>query len=301
MASRRSTPLPGTVAARLRDVARDRRSGARALELRTLAALGPLVNSPRGPGRGRARAVADALSRLQPAMGAFRQWSADWRRLALGPESDSRRSARRWLRRRRREVRSEPLGLVRAARRISLTGARVVTISRSDSVLRLLRALPPSRRPRRVDALESRPGGEGRDFARDLRRAGVVARTIPDRAGSAAVRRSDGLVIGADAVLPDGSVVHKVGTRRLATVAVRAGVPVWVVAGRSKWIERPAGRIGRSARFDRTPARTVSAYWTDRGVVRGPRGPLGTRAPRLRGRRALPPVRRSDAVRRWRR
>ena len=49
-----------------------------------------------------------------------------------------------------------------------------------------------------------------------------------------AAREIEALVVGADAILPDGAVVNKVGTRAAATVAQRAGIPVVVAAATDK-------------------------------------------------------------------
>jgi len=117
-------------------------------------------------------------------------------------------------------------------------------------------------------------------FARDLRRAGFSARTIPDRDGVDTVRSADLLVLGADAVAADGSVVHKVGTRALAEAAARSGIGVVVIAGRSKFTGRSAPRKHLPPGFDRTPARWISEYWTDAGPQPGRRSlPRGARPP----------------------
>ena len=124
-----------------------------------------------------------------------------------------------------------------------------------------------SRRPRTVVVLESRPGGEGRTLARELRRVGLVVELIPDREGASRVSRADLLLIGADSIFADGSVLHKAKTRSLALAAQRAGVPVVVAAGTAKFVRyrRPVRRV--SSWFDRTPARAIREYWTDRGRI----------------------------------
>ncbi len=116
-----------------------------------------------------------------------------------------------------------------------------------------------------VTCLESRPGGEGRRLAARWAREGIAARWVPDRERRSAVRASDAVLVGADAILADGSLVHKVGTRALAREARRAGVPFLVAAGRSKRV--PFARLPRPlpARFDRTPAREIAGFLTDRG------------------------------------
>ena len=203
-------------------------------------------------------------------MGPFQQWSLEWARIARTAPADRLvRSLGEWTRERTARWRDEPARIARTVRDRFPPAARVVTISRSDSVRRALESLPRGRRPTEVLALESRPGGEGGAFARDLRRSGVRTHVVSDLAGRRAVGEADLVLLGADAVYADGSVIHKVGTRPLALAARRAGVAVVVVVGTLKGVERRRPSRPLGPLFDRTPARLVSAYWTDRGAFPG--------------------------------
>ncbi|WP_265109118.1 NUDIX domain-containing protein [Halosolutus halophilus] len=156
----------------------------------------------------------------------------------------------------------------------------VATLSRSGTVLDALREAAPSR----VFVAESRPAGEGVDLAEtladdctvtlhtDAAVAHVLAREDPDR-----------IVVGADAILPDGSVVNKTGTRTLAIAADRAGIPVSVVAATDKVSTRDEVNLESGDRqavydgdasidvlnptFDVTPADCVTEFVTERGVL----------------------------------
>lgn len=255
-------------------VGADRRHGARGLAGTTLAAIARTLAAwellPPDDPRRYCRAIARALGTSQPAMGPFQQWSLEWARIARTVPSERLvRSLRKWARERAARWRDEPNRIAATVRRLFPPDARVVTISRSDSVRRALESLPRGRRPAEVIALESRPGGEGGAFARDLRRSGVRAQVVPDLAGRRAAGRADLVLLGADAVYADGSVVHKVGTRPLALAARHAGVAVVVVVGTLKGVERRRPSRPLGPLFDRTPARLVSAYWTDRGAFPG--------------------------------
>jgi translation initiation factor 2B subunit (eIF-2B alpha/beta/delta family) len=270
---------PRELRTELARVRRDREHGAASLLRTALAALEREVATWQEQSatelRRRAGGVAAGLAKTQPAMGTFRRWSAEWRRIARGTTADQIvQTGQSWVLRWKRNLRQEPALLARTVRRRLPPGAKIVTFSRSSTVTGALGALPPARRPKVVWALESRPGGEGRDLARDLRRAGIRARMVPDRSLWRVIRSSDLVLIGADAVLPDRSVVHKVGTRTLAKEARRAGVPVIVLAGRSKWVRLPPSRARLPPRFDRTPAALITEFWTDLGVAgRRRRGP----------------------------
>jgi hypothetical protein len=185
----------------------------------------------------------------------------------VGARRDRVGTAWAWIRRERSRLESETPRLIRTALRRFPRGVHhVVTLSRSQTVLLALSALPRTRRPGRVSVLESLPGGEGRLFVQDLRKAGLAAHVIPDRAGPAVAATSDLVILGADAIFSDDSVVHKVGTRRLAVAASRSRVRVVVVAGRSKFTGRPAPRRPLPGWFDRTPSRYISEFWTWGGV-----------------------------------
>lgn len=257
-------------------IERDRTHGARALSLRTLRLIEREARTWSGEARAKQRTRALLLARrlrsVQPAMAPFSSWAREVEQIARTTRRGSVGGRlRRWAGGARRRLAAEPRGIARVVRRSIPPGARLLTLSRSASVSSALRALGPRQRPTRVVALESLPGGEGRALARELRRSGVRSRCVRDGTAPRAVARADVVVVGADAVEPDGALVHKVGTRRLALLARTAGVPFVVVAGRSKWV--PSGGVPRKLPplFDRTPAALVSAYWTDRGVVRGRR------------------------------
>lgn len=142
--------------------------------------------------------------------------------------------------------------------------ATVVSISDSSNVRALLEALPRATRPREVRVFRSRPGGEGVRAVRALRRAGLTAHVVDDGDLVGSLHDADLVLLGADALEPDGSLVHKWGTRPLAEAAHGAHVPVVVVAGQSKRAPRRL-RWADGGRYDRTPARLIREVWTDAG------------------------------------
>jgi len=281
--SRRSTDTLGSARAAFERIRVDRQHGARALATDALATLAELANSWSSKTDAELRAtflgLAQTLERSQPAMGPFLRWAEEWRDIArTRPRGSLVRAARSWIRRERSRARTELPRLTRTSRRRFPNARHVVTLSRSESVLGALLAPRRRDRPSRVSVLESLPGGEGRIFANELRREGLSARVIPDRRGARTVGKADLLIIGADAVFSDGSVVHKVGTKELARVASISGVPVVVVAGLSKFTGRPPPHRALPSRFDRTPSRYITEFWTDRGVrIGGSRRRLGPR------------------------
>ena len=138
----------------------------------------------------------------------------------------------------------------------------------------------------RVACAEGRPALEGRRLAEVLAALDVPVTCYSDAALGNALAGADAVLVGADAVTPDWF-LNKVGTRMLAAAAAQAGVPVYVVASRDKFLPATAGarlRISEGAAaeiwdtparqvtvrnpyFESTPADLASAFITDVGVL----------------------------------
>ena len=168
--------------------------------------------------------------------------------------------------------------------------ASVLTLSRSGTAL----AAVESAAPDRVFVAESRPAREGVGVAEALAGAGneerasesereVTLHTDAAIGHVLATEAVDAVVVGADAVLADGSVVNKTGTRLAALAAAREDVPVYVVCAADKVTptEEPHLESGPATElyggeaplsvlnptFDVTPADLVTGVLTERGVL----------------------------------
>jgi len=144
---------------------------------------------------------------------------------------------------------------------------RVATISWSDTVAEALRAAAKPG-PFAVVLPEGAPLGDGKCAAARLGRAGLAVDVVPDGATAVEARRADAGLVGADAVLGDGSVVNRAGTRAVAGALREAGKPLWVVCEEAKvtWREElPLERVEGASLFDVTPAADVAAVVTERG------------------------------------
>ncbi len=178
------------------------------------------------------------------------------------------------------------LGVI-AASTTSLLPSVVMTHSYSSTVLSSLAAETAG--GRRVIVCEGRPLFEGRRLAQQLTAAAVDVTLITDAQAGALMAETEAVLVGADAVLADGSVVNKAGTYLLALAAHDHHLPVYVacetlkvtaervwggtVAPEEKEPEEvlPEGMPGirvRNIYFDLTPARLVTAIITEDGVFR---------------------------------
>lgn len=148
--------------------------------------------------------------------------------------------------------------------------AIVITLSHSESVRACVLAAHTKRRIVQVLVGEAGPVFEGRVMAKVLDGDGVPATVIPDDQGAARVGEATYVLVGADSVLRDGSVVNKRGTLPLAQAAVDAKKPVFVACETLKFDARfDAASWPRGLNqdlFDVTPGHLVTTVVTERGT-----------------------------------
>ena len=280
--------LPGGEA--VERIRTDTAHGASWLAREAARALAETSSSGDGDAEARLRvtqALGQALAQARPSMAAIANTVAHvwWAGVARAGAAETQLAA----------VRAEALrvdahwdaavaGMMQWARD-AIDGA-VYTLSRSDSVEGTLSALAreqSARDPLLVIVSESRPGGEGVGLAQALAAAGAQVTLAVDGACAALMDEAALVIVGADSVRADGSVVNKVGTHTLALVAHAAGKPVYALAERLKvtppayplvieqgaphalLAEPVAGITPRTAIFDVTPARLITRIVMETG------------------------------------
>lgn len=158
-----------------------------------------------------------------------------------------------------------------------LVTGRLVTCSRSETVTT---AIHHTDTP--ILIAESRPGGEGRAVAGNLADADRQVTLTPDATIPRTLEASDTVLVGADAVRPDGSVHNKVGTYPLALAADHAGATTLVVTAADKvtpddtvqtpdapedTLTAPPGVTIHNPLFETTPADLIDGIVTEWGSV----------------------------------
>ncbi len=164
-------------------------------------------------------------------------------------------------------------------------GGTVITLSYSSNVLRALEACWHRELLKRVLVAESRPLNEGRRTAAALVDRGIPTTLIADAEMGVFVEEADTAVVGADTIRADGSLVNKSGTVLLALAARWRRIPFYTVAESHKVappsfpfiLEEKAaqellpepipGVSVRNVYFDLTPARYITGYITERGLL----------------------------------
>jgi len=132
---------------------------------------------------------------------------------------------------------------------------------------------------------ESRPGFEGRRTARIASDMGLRVILITDALAAHALQGVDVVLLGADSIEQDGSVINKAGSRQIAIVAHAASVKVYFLGETRKiciqdypveleehepeevWEDAPDGILVRNVYFDRTAPRYISGIILEKGIV----------------------------------
>lgn len=169
-------------------------------------------------------------------------------------------------------------------------GAVVLTHCHSGTAVAVLAQAVADGKTVEAIATETRPFRQGLRTVRELRAAGLEVALVVDAAVEhvLATRDVDLVLVGADTVARDGTLVNKIGTAGVAALARLHEVPVHSAAGLakfSKWSaddvpieERPsaevaaAGEVPRGVRvlnpvFDRTPPDRLDGYVTEAGLL----------------------------------
>lgn len=144
---------------------------------------------------------------------------------------------------------------------------RILTHSYSSTVKRAIQQC--SNRELHIYVTESGPAFEGKTLSRDLIELGLNSTVLPDTTTCAFPLEFDAVVLGADSVLTDGSIINKAGTANIARTARQSLIPVYVAAERSKldcmhFLGTP---ISLNETFDLTPADCITSIITEDGVM----------------------------------
>ena len=187
------------------------------------------------------------------------------------------------------EITSCGLGLI-------AEGDKIMTHSYSSTVMAVLEEAPAEGKHIEVIATRSGAGGTGQRIAQELGRQGMKVTFIDDTAAGLYVSSANKVMVGADRVCADGTIVNGVGTYPLALAAQKAAVPFYVLCETLKFDHRmrsdevdleekePSEVIGRAKLpppvsvknpyFDLTPLELVTGIVTENGLL-APEGVTG--------------------------
>jgi len=122
----------------------------------------------------------------------------------------------------------EDLGRVGANR--LRDGDTVMTHCHSTDALACIEAAVDGGKDLSAVVKETRPRNQGHITAKALRDLGVPVTLVVDSAARRYLDEVDHVVVGADSIAADGSIINKIGTSGLAVVARERGVPIMTAA-----------------------------------------------------------------------
>lgn len=110
-----------------------------------------------------------------------------------------------------------------------------ITISNSRTLFKLFVKIKEAGLSFDVAICESRPCCEGVIMAENLADSNIPIKLITEAQIASQIKKSDCVIMGADKILKDGSIVNKIGSLTLAICAKYYNIPCYVVADKSKF------------------------------------------------------------------
>jgi ribose 1,5-bisphosphate isomerase len=162
-------------------------------------------------------------------------------------------------------------------------GDRILTHCHSRTVVGIFREAKKQGKDFTVFVTETRPKNQGLITAKDLLESRIKVVYGVDSDMGFMMKKSSKVLVGCDAILPDGSIVNKIGTLPMAIVAKAFGKPFLVAGLTSKFTHRveieerdpeevadpkklKGAKIINPA-FDVTPGDYVDSIITEKGIV----------------------------------
>lgn len=164
-----------------------------------------------------------------------------------------------------------------------MDGDVILTHCHSHDVVEALKIAKKQGRKFEVIVTETEPRGQGVATAKDLLKAGIKITFCVDSAVGHVMGSVDKVMMGCDAILPDGSIVNKIGTFPISIVAMHFARPVYILGETLKYTRKvdveqrnprevidpktiKGAKIINPA-FDVTPADYIHVIITERGLM----------------------------------
>ena len=149
----------------------------------------------------------------------------------------------------------------------------LATCSYSSTVCEALKVAKQQGKSFKVFVAESRSGDNrfryGQTLANFLKTANVNAEVFPDDQIGRYVQRANRVLVGADSLLFDGSVINGSPTYELATEAKECGIPFYAVCETTK--ANALSGLGRNFEvkegFERVPPQLITGIITENGII----------------------------------
>ena len=114
----------------------------------------------------------------------------------------------------------------------------LITISRSGTIIKVLKLWHPKNKKLKVTILESRPAYEGRLTAKELLKMDINVQFATDAMMGMLLPKCDAAIVGADVVLKNGNVINKAGSKPLAVLCKYYKIPFYVLTTKLKFVDK---------------------------------------------------------------
>lgn len=182
--------------------------------------------------------------------------------------------------------------IIKAGQPIIKNHQNIFTHCHSSTVEDILKKAWQNKKRFKIFNTETRPMFQGRITAKNLRKAGIPVTLVADSAAAFLISEHSGkklmmdlVLLGADAVLPDGSVINKIGSFGIGLTAFTQKVPLYVVTTLLKydtdgiipieirpteeiWPNKPKGLKIINFAFDKIPAKYIKGIICEFGIIK---------------------------------
>ncbi len=182
--------------------------------------------------------------------------------------------------------------IIASAKKIIRSGQNIFTHCHSATVEKILLQAWQNKKRFQVFNTETRPNFQGRLTAKILRHNGLPVTMVADSAAAFLISRHSGkqlmmnlILLGADALLPDGSAINKIGSFGISLAARENKVPLYIIASLLKydadgiipleirpteeiWPHKPKGLKIINFAFDKIPAQYITGIICEFGLIK---------------------------------
>lgn len=120
---------------------------------------------------------------------------------------------------------------------------KIFTLSKSKTVLEVVKQIDKHYRNVQLFVSESKPGGEGIILHQEFLQSGIDSYLIDDNEMKKRIEQCDLVIIGCDAILPNKSIINKVKSFDAASISKELGKPFIVVGSKSKLINNEEANL----------------------------------------------------------
>ncbi len=139
---------------------------------------------------------------------------------------------------------------------------KVLTHSRSSTVIKVLRELKKKEVNFKVYCTESRPGEEGRITFKELKKIGFDTEIIPDLYVTKLIPEIEAIIFGADAVYEE-KIINKVGTYSLTLIGNHFKIPNFCLTSTLKISNNFKNLPKTNEFFEEIPLKLIDHFITD--------------------------------------